>query len=98
MSINENAFPPHIEGIITAIRVNIDAIDAQIISLLADRQHNVQNIGALKKTHDVPICQKEREQYMFDNIEAQAKASQLDTAFIKSVFKTIVKHSRKIQK
>lgn len=43
-----------------SVRVEIDAIDAQILSLLSKRMQCAQKIGAYKKEHNLPILQLER--------------------------------------
>lgn len=52
--------PPNLSPNIEELRVEIDAIDTQLLQLLSKRMQCAQGIGQYKKEHNLPILQVAR--------------------------------------
>ncbi|MDO9109283.1 MAG: bifunctional chorismate mutase/prephenate dehydrogenase [Desulfatirhabdiaceae bacterium] len=86
-----------IDPALSGLRQDIDAIDAQIVSLLADRQHVVRNVASLKKSHNLPVYHPAREEDLISRRRQQAKDTGLDPDFIEEIYRTIIRRSRVVQ-
>ena len=80
------------------IRKKIDKIDDQIIHLLVKRKACTLDVGKYKKENGLKIFQPKREQEVLKARSRLAKKYGLDQGFIRDIFKSIFKDSRKIQK
>ena len=63
---------------ISPLRDEIDAIDSQILSLLARRQTQVENVVALKKVHSIPVYHPAREEDLISKLRLQSQQSGLE--------------------
>jgi isochorismate pyruvate lyase len=61
------------------VRANIDALDDQIISLLASRVRYVERAAALKPGAGIPADAPDRVRQVMDRVEAGARAQGLPT-------------------
>ena len=82
---------------IKPFRDEIDAIDARIISLLSKRQEQVEKIVAVKKEHKVPIYHPAREEDVMSRLREKASGMDVDPDFVESLYRTIMRQSRKSQ-
>lgn len=78
-------------------RQKIDKIDGKIIALLSDRFSLVLKIGKIKKKSNVAIADKKREAEKLSSITLLAKQKDIDTNFIKDLWKKIFSHSYTIE-
>ena len=95
--IKNNIQNDDIDQALCGLRQDIDAIDAQIVSLLADRQQVVRHVAVLKKTHNLPVYHPAREEDMISRRRQQAKDTGLDPDFIEEIYRTIIRRSRVTQ-
>lgn len=79
------------------LRNQIDAIDAQLIEILAKRQDIAREIGQYKLVHKLPIFDKQREEYLAQYHKQLAVSHNISFDLIKEIFDLIIKESRKIQ-
>jgi chorismate mutase/prephenate dehydrogenase len=79
------------------LRNEIDAIDARIVALLADRQDVVCRVAALKKNHNLPIYHPAREEDLISRRRQQAMDTGLDPDFIEEVYRAVIRRSRVTQ-
>lgn len=83
-----------------ALRNEINAIDAQIIEILSNRMHVVENIGLVKKQGNVAILQNTRWQEILHKVIQDGQSHGLTKDFIENVFKSIhqesIAHQKKI--
>jgi len=79
-------------------RQAIDQIDAKIIQLLAERQQEVEQIGALKKEHDLAVYDPKRELDQRTMRRKMAKELKLDPLRLDVIFEQIINLSRVTQK
>ena len=74
-------------------REHLDAIDKEMILLLAKRFDVVKQIAYFKKEHNIPILQINRWENVRKQILAYAKEMQLDTDFVETLFNLLHKTS-----
>ena len=79
---------------ILALRAQIDEIDWQILSLLAQRQGQVEKVVKLKKKHNIPVYHPAREEDLISKLRAQAGKANLDPDFMEDLYRVILKQSR----
>ena len=82
---------------IKPFRDEIDSIDARIISLLSKRREQVEKIVAVKKEHKVPIYHPAREEDVMSRLREKASGMDVDPDFVESLYRTIMRQSRKSQ-
>jgi chorismate mutase/prephenate dehydrogenase len=98
MKINFNDIQDgDIDQTLGGLRQDIDAIDAQIVSLLSDRQQVVRQVAALKKANNLPVYHPAREEDLVSSRRQQAKDTGLDPDFIEEIYRTIIRRSRVAQ-
>ncbi|MGF1476796.1 MAG: chorismate mutase [Geminicoccaceae bacterium] len=71
-------------------RRSIDNLDASVVFLLAERFRLTKRIGHLKKAHDLPPGDPEREASMMERLRHLAEDADLDPAFAEQFFKFII--------
>ncbi len=82
---------------IRPFRDAIDDIDARIIALLHQRQEQVENIVAVKKQHKASIYHPAREEYVISRLRNKASDMDVDPDFVESLYRLIMRQSRKRQ-
>ncbi len=82
---------------ISPLRDEIRRIDDQIISLLAQRQAQVDKVAALKKAHQMPIYHPAREEDVISQRRSQAVNAAMDPDFIEDLYRIILRQSRQKQ-
>ena len=78
------------------LRVAIDAVDAEILSLVAKRIGLVLQIADYKRGRALPIYDPARERSVIDRLIGLAPAS-LDAQLVRRVFERIIDESRRIE-
>jgi chorismate mutase/prephenate dehydrogenase len=76
------------------LRQEIDAIDEQIVRLLAERQSRVQKVVALKTACKLPVYHPAREENLISQRRAQAQQAGLDPDHIEELYRSILRQSR----
>jgi chorismate mutase/prephenate dehydratase len=79
------------------LRKKIDAIDARIVALIAERQAVSQEIGKGKKKTSRLIEDRERELKVLKNVRSLARAEKISPADIENIYRQIINASKKIQ-
>jgi len=79
------------------LRKQIDLVDTLLIKCLAKRQDIVLQIAKIKKQENLPIFCQERENQLIEERKMSALLLDLDSDFIKDIFKNILNNSRKTQ-
>ena len=80
--------------ILDDLREQIDAIDKQLVDLLAQRLKTVQQITRIKQQHDLPTFHPAREENLIAARRAQAAEAGLDPDYVEDLFRTVLRHSR----
>jgi chorismate mutase len=86
----------HVKGQMAHLRAQISHVDAQIIQDLAARMKWVQEIGKLKREHNIPVLQIHRWENLLHDHLAGAEQFGLDSEFVKAVFELI--HAQAVKK
>jgi len=76
------------------LRDQIDALDQQLVELLAQRRRVVQQVIEVKQQHDLPTFHPAREENLISTRRAQASEAGLDPDYIEDLFRTVLRHSR----
>jgi chorismate mutase len=82
---------------LTELRGQIDAIDEQIIKLIAVRFQVVEQIVREKVIHGLPTFQDEREEEILKRIKDLGKTYGLSEDVLVKVFTAIMEESKRIQ-
>lgn len=78
------------------LRQEIDAIDGQILELLAQRVGHVLAVGEYKRAHGLPIYDPERERSLLERLAERATAP-LERDTVRRVFERVVDECRSIE-
>jgi chorismate mutase / prephenate dehydrogenase len=79
---------------IEELRRQIDGIDTQLVSLLAQRRQVVERIAKVKRAHDLPASHPAREEDLISARRGQAAAAGLDPDYVEDLFCTVLRNSR----
>ena len=78
------------------IRQEIDQIDDQIVKLLEERMHLVEDVVAYKKASGKPILDSKREEVIFEKVRNRVTNKSYQETIV-STFSDILKRSRDYQ-
>lgn len=78
---------------LTELRQQIDALDTQLIALLAERISLVQQVGAVKSTVGLPIYDPHREAMMIKACRDKARAYGMSPQLIEDVLRRVMRES-----
>ena len=81
-----------------ALRASIDAVDRELLRLLADRRRLGEALGALKAGEVSPVRDVERERAVIDRAIEAGDALGLDAKFVESLFQLIIDDSLRRQR
>jgi chorismate mutase len=76
-----------------ALRQRIDAIDTQILALVAERIQIVLQVGDYKRQRGMPVYDPERERALLDRLSSDPPTP-LDGATVRRIFERLVDESR----
>lgn len=79
---------------IIPLRTKIDAIDSQILTLLAQRQEQVEKVVDLKKKHHISVYHPAREEDLISRLRIEAGQINLDPDFMEDLYRVIIRQSR----
>ena len=79
------------------LRARIEAVDAQIVTLLAERQDLSAELAAAKHAAGVPIVDLAREADVLRRATDHARAVQLDEDVVRHIFWCLIDLSRRAQ-
>ena len=79
-----------------ALRSAIDAVDSEILSLVARRIGLVLRIADYKRSRDIPVYDPTRERAVIDRLIGVAPEN-LDAQLIRRIFERIIDESRRIE-
>lgn len=64
-----------VDADLAPIRTQIDAVDAQLLTLLNERAKLAQQVGEVKQKHDQPVYRPERESVVLEKIAQRNPAA-----------------------
>jgi chorismate mutase/prephenate dehydrogenase len=76
------------------LRREIDAIDEQIVHLLAERHQKVKHVIAFKQAHHLPVYHPAREENLISKRREQAQLAGLDPDHVEELYRSILRQSR----
>ena len=79
-----------------SIRQEIDQIDDQIVKLLEERMHLVEDVVAYKKASGKAILDTKREEVIFEKVRSRVEDKRYQETIV-STFSDILKRSRDYQ-
>ena len=79
------------------MRKKIDAVDDQIVRLIAERTRQSQSIGHEKHKSSQPVEDAAREEKVLAHIAAVAREENLDEKEIQRIYRQIIKSSKSVQ-
>jgi chorismate mutase/prephenate dehydrogenase len=80
-----------------ALRRRIDAADAALVELLAERRRVVEQVGELKRARGLPLYHPAREEDLISRRRGQGEAAGLDPDLVEDVFRRLLRSSRVAQ-
>lgn len=78
-------------------RRSIDGIDLQLLALLNERTRIVEQIGATKQKHNLPVYEPKREDQVYRNV-LESNPGPLPSDAVKRIFERIIDEMRTLQK
>jgi chorismate mutase len=78
-------------------RLIIDELDRQLVALINQRAHCVEELGKLKRNSSIPIYEPDRERIIFENI-ARENHGPLSQVHLRQVYERLVDVMRQIQR
>jgi len=84
---------PQLDG----LRTQIDVLDREIVKLLNERMHVVEEIGRIKRLTGLPIYEPKRESEVFANVIA-SNGGPLPPDGLRRVFERIIDEARTVQR
>jgi len=72
------------------IRVRLDAVDRDLVAVLAARSRLITEVIRFKRAHGMPVVDRAREDRMLDAIEDTARADDLDPRIARQVLRAII--------
>lgn len=88
---------PGADARLDALRVQIDRVDREMLSLLGERARLALQVGELKKTTDAPVYRPEREALIMRKLR-EANAGPLPGAAIEAIWREIVSACRELER
>jgi chorismate mutase len=79
---------------ISTRRDQIDTINREIVCLLGKRLELAREIARLKKEHQLPILDVERETVILEEIKCLAKEHQLSVSLVEEIFKLVLDYTK----
>jgi chorismate mutase len=93
----ENASNPEFDNQLDVLRNRIDAIDAELLEILASRVQIVKQIGEYKRDNNVTALQISRWTQLMENRVKLGKSMDVNETFVKILFQLIHEDSVRMQ-
>jgi chorismate mutase len=84
------------ESDLVGLRKAIDAVDARLLELMAERIRLVLEVGAYKAKHDIPVYDPERERQLLERLTSLAPAP-LEPDTVRRIFERLIDESRRLE-
>ncbi len=91
---NEKSANPDVDHELEHLRLRLDAIDQKIVSLLAERQAEVERVVQLKKAHNIPVYHPAREEDLISHRRSQGFKAGLNPDYVEEIYRRILRQSR----
>lgn len=98
--MNKTELTPELQAQVDAdlapIRTQIDAVDAQLLTLLNERAKLAQQVGEVKQKYDQPVYRPERESAVLEKI-AQRNPGPLPTPQLQTLWREVMSVCRAME-
>ncbi|MEJ2657909.1 MAG: bifunctional chorismate mutase/prephenate dehydrogenase [Desulfobacterales bacterium] len=91
---NEKTSNQKVDQELKRLRLQLDAIDQQIVSLLAQRQAEVERVVQLKKAYNIPVYHPAREENLISHRRSQGSKAGLNPDYVEEIYRRILRQSR----
>ena len=78
-------------------RARIDAIDEQLVALLAQRFRIVAEVGHIKAREGIAVVQSDRARAVKDRVVAMARAQGLDGDLLRAIYDLMIDHAHTLE-
>lgn len=85
------------DDILRPFRAQIDAIDNQLVDLLAQRYDVVRQVGEIKARHALSPVQSGRVKQVLDRVSDIAIQKDLDPAFVRRLYELMIDHAHNLE-
>jgi chorismate mutase/prephenate dehydrogenase len=92
--MNDNSVKQNVDQELEHLRLQLDTIDQQIVSLLSKRQDEVERVVQLKKAHNLPVYHPAREENLISHCRNQGSKAGLDPDYVEEIYRLILRQSR----
>jgi chorismate mutase len=82
---------------LNVLRDKINDFDNSIIETMASRMEVVKKVGEFKKEHNLPLCDRKRQEEVLKMRVEQGKNGGLDEKFVKDLYNLIFNEAIRIQ-
>lgn len=79
------------------LRKKIDALDAQLLKVLASRMEVVREVGRYKKARGMDLRDEKRMQALLADLSAQAAGLDLPTELVQEIYRLIHEYAIRIE-
>ena len=86
-----------VDARLAELRAGIDAVDAQIVSLISRRAGLAQQVGEVKKLTDAPVYRPEREAQIMEKLR-RINPGPLPNASLEAVYREIISACRELER
>ena len=74
-------------------RARIDAIDDQLIDLLAQREAIIREVADIKAAHGIPAVLPDRVEAVRERAAKRAAENGMDATFVRTLYQQLIDHS-----
>lgn len=92
-----NSLADSAEQLLHGLRLQIDEVDRQLLSLLGHRLDLCREIADIKRANNIAVLQSKRMEQMLQNRMQQAEQQGIDPQFVKDIFEKIHAESVRVQ-
>ncbi len=82
---------------LTPYRARIDDLDDQIVDLLIERLHVIEEVAALKSRAGIPAVLQDRVEEVIDRCASRAAERGLDPALVRSLYAQLVSYCCRLE-
>lgn len=82
---------------LAALRDRIEAIDAQLVALVAERQRIAQRVGEVKRAHEQPVLDPAREAAVLRRVTGIAREHGVDEDDARELWRKLLAMARRVQ-
>ena len=92
--MDKKSIHPDVDQKLERMRLQLDTIDQKIVSLLAERQAQVEHVVQLKKAHNIPVYHPAREENLISHRRSQSSKVGLNPDYVEEIYRRILRQSR----